>query len=92
LALLFTLIRHSNSTLITTLSRGLITANITVIMTIIITASTAPIPSIDEVDMDKAIVEAPAAVEEALIEDLVEVDSGIEPDINKGSDWNGIVT
>jgi len=86
LALLFALIRHSNSTLITTLSRSLITVNTTVIITIITTASTAPIPPIDKVDMDKAITEAPATIEEALIEDPVEVDSRIEPDINKGSD------
>ena len=86
MALLFALIRHSNSTLITTLSRSSITANITVIITIITTASTAPIPSIDKVGIDKAIIEAPATIEEALIEDLVEVDSGMEPDINKGSD------
>jgi len=62
-------------------------ANIMVIITIMIMASTVLIPFID-----KAIAEAPATAEEALIEDLVEVDSGIEPDINKGSDWNGIVT
>ena len=43
----------------------------------------------DEVGMDKAITEAPtiaeapATVEKAFIEDLAEVDSGIEPDINK---------
>ena len=92
MVLLFALVRHSNSTLITTLSRSLITANITVIMTIIITASTALIPPTDEVGIDKAIAEAPTTVEEALMEDLVEVDSGIEPDINKGSNWNSIVT
>jgi len=33
----------------------------------------------DEVGIDEAI------AEEALVEDLAEVDSGIEPDINKGS-------
>jgi hypothetical protein len=33
----------------------------------------------------KAIIEALATTEEALIEDLVEVDSRIEPDINKRS-------
>jgi len=64
----------------------LITANTTVIITIITTASTAPIPPMDKVSMDKAIAKAPATAEEALIEDLVEVDSGIKPDINKGSD------
>jgi hypothetical protein len=32
-----------------------------------------------------------AIAEEALVEDLVEVDSGIEPDINKGSGWTGTV-
>jgi len=37
------------------------------------------------VGIDKAIIEAPATIEEALIENPVEVDSGIEPDINKGS-------
>jgi hypothetical protein len=44
----------------------------------------------DKVGINKAVaaitdVEALATAEEALIEDLVEVDSGIEPDINKGS-------
>ena len=92
MALLFALIRYSNSTLITTLSRSSITVNTTVIITIIITASTAPIPPIDKVGIDKAIAEALATVEEALIEDLVEVDSRIELDINKESNWNGIVT
>ena len=72
---LFALIRHSNSTLITTLSRSSITANTIVI----ITANTRPIPPMDEVGIDEAI------AEEALVEDLAEVDSGIEPDINKGS-------
>jgi hypothetical protein len=38
-----------------------------------------PIPPIDEVGINKAI------AEEALIEDLAEVDSRIEPDINKRS-------
>jgi hypothetical protein len=33
-----------------------------------------------------------ALVKEALVEDLAEVDSGMEPDINKGSGWNGTVT
>jgi hypothetical protein len=84
LVLLFALIRHSNSTLITTLSRSLITANTTVITT----ASTALIAPIDEVGIDKAVaaiidVEALATAEEALVEDLVEVDSRMEPDINK---------
>ena len=37
----------------------------------------------DEVAIDKAIAEAPATAEEALIENLVEVDSRMEPDINK---------
>jgi len=63
-----------------------------VIITIITMASTVPIPSIDKVGINKAITEAPATVKEAIIEDPVEVDSRIEPDINKGSDWNGIVT
>ena len=59
------------------------------------TASTGPIAPIEEVDIDKAVVAitdredykaiAEATMEEALIEDLVEVDSGIEPDINKRS-------
>jgi hypothetical protein len=62
----------------------LITANITVITT----ASTIPIAPIDKVGIDKAVaaitdVEALATVEEALVEDLVEVNSGIELDINK---------
>ena len=39
----------------------------------------------DKVGIDKAI------KEEALIEDLAEVDSGMEPDINKGSSWTGTV-
>jgi hypothetical protein len=30
-----------------------------------------------------------AIAEEALVEDPAEVDSGIEPDINKGSSWSG---
>jgi hypothetical protein len=72
LAPLFALVRHGNFTLITTLSRSSITANIIVI----ITANTGPIPPTDEVGIDEAI------AEEALVEDLVEVDSGIEPDIN----------
>jgi hypothetical protein len=47
------------------------------------------------VGIDKAVaaitdVEALATVEEALIEDLVEVDSGMEPDINKL--YNSILT
>jgi len=59
------------------------------------TASTRPITSIEEVDIDKAMAAiidakdyeaiAEATTEEALIEDLAEVDSGIEPDINKRS-------
>jgi len=62
----------------------LITANTTVI----ITASTGPIAPTDEVGIDKAVaaiidVEALATAEEALVEDLVEVDSRMEPDINK---------
>ena len=81
---LFALIRHSNSTSITTLSRSLITANTTVITT----ASTALIAPTDEVGIDEAVAamidaEALATAEEALVEDLVEVDSGMEPDINK---------
>jgi len=58
-------------------------------------ASTRPITSIEEVDIDKAVAAiidiedykafAEATAEEALIEDLVEVDSGIELDINKRS-------
>jgi hypothetical protein len=70
----------------------LITANIIVI----ITASTALIAPMDKVGINKAVaaiidVEALATAEEALIENLVEVDSRIEPDINKGSSWTGIV-
>jgi hypothetical protein len=57
---------------------------------VIITASTRPITPTDKVSIDEAVVaridmEALATAEEALIEDLVEVDSEIEPDINKGS-------
>ena len=60
-------------------------------------ASTRSITPIEEVDMDKvvviiidvedhkAIIKALATTKEALIEDLVEVDSVIEPDINKRS-------
>jgi hypothetical protein len=59
-------------------------------MIVITTASTRPIAPMDEVSIDKAVaartdMEALATAEEALVEDLVEVDSGIEPDINKGS-------
>jgi hypothetical protein len=55
---------------------------------VIITASTRPITPIDKVGIDKAVaartdVKALATAEEALVEDLAEVDSGIEPDINK---------
>ena len=35
--------------------------------------------------------EALTTAEEALIEDLAEVDSGMEPDIDKGSSWTGTV-
>ena len=73
--------RHGNFTLTTTLSRSSITANTIVI----ITANTGPIPPTDEVGIDEAI------AEEALVEDPVEVDSGMEPDINKGSSWTGTV-
>jgi len=57
-------------------------------MTVIITASTALIAPMDEVGIDEAVAaiidaEALATAEEALVEDLVEVDSRIEPDINK---------
>jgi hypothetical protein len=60
-------------------------------------ASTRPIAPTEEVDIDKAvaaiidvedheaIAEALATVEEAPIEDLVEMDSEMEPDINKRS-------
>ena len=60
-------------------------------------ASTRPIAPIEEVDMDEAvaaiidiedyeaIMEALATAEEALVEDLAEVDSVIEPDIDKRS-------
>ena len=56
--------------------------------TVIITASTALIAPMDEVGIDEAVAaiidaEALATAEEALVEDLVEVDSRIEPDINK---------
>ena len=84
MAPLFTLIRYSNFTLITTLGKSLITVN----MTVITTASTRPIAPTDKVGMDKAVAaitdaEALATAEEALVEDLAEVDSGMEPDINK---------
>jgi len=64
--------------------RSSITAN-TIVIT---TASTALIAPIDEVGINKAVAaitdaEALATAEEALVEDLVEVDSGIEPDIDK---------
>ena len=64
--------RYSNFTLITTLSRSLITVNIIVI----ITASTRPIAPMDKVGMDKTVaartdVEALATAEEALIEGTV---------------------
>jgi hypothetical protein len=59
------------------------------------TASTRPIAPTEEVDIDKAVVAiidaedykaiAEATAEEALVEDLVEVDSRIELDINKRS-------
>ena len=32
-----------------------------------------------------------ALIEEALMEDLAEVDFGMEPDIDKGSNWTGII-
>ena len=54
-------------------------------MIVIIMANTRLILPMDEVGIDEAITEAPVTAEEALIEDLVEVDSRIEPDINKGS-------
>jgi hypothetical protein len=57
------------------------------------TASTRLIAPIEEVDIDKAVVAikdvedhkaiAEATAEEALVEDLVEVNSRIEPDIDK---------
>ena len=89
--------RYSNSTLITTLGRSLITAN-----TIVITmASTTLIAPTDKVGIDEAMAaitdtEALATVEEApmeeaLVEDLVEVDFGMEPDIDKGSNWTSTV-
>jgi len=59
------------------------------------TASTGPIAPIEEVDIDKAVVAiidvedhkaiAEATIKEALVKDLAEVNSGIEPDINKKS-------
>jgi len=66
------------------ITRSLTTANTTVI----IAASTALIAPMDKAGIDKAVAvitdaEALATAEEALIEDLVEVDSRIEPDINK---------
>jgi hypothetical protein len=72
LALLFTLIRHSNSTAITTLSRSLIIVNTTVI----ITANTRLIAFIDKVGINKAIaaktdIKALATTEEALMEGTV---------------------
>ena len=66
-----------------------------------IMASTVPIAPIDKVGIDEAVaamtdVEALATIEEApmeeaLMEDLAEVDSRMEPDINKGSNWTSIV-
>jgi hypothetical protein len=55
---------------------------------VITTASTRPIAPMDKVGIDKAIAartdaEALATAEEALMEDLAEVDSGMEPDIDK---------
>ncbi len=89
--------RHSNSTSITTLGRSLITVNTTVITT----ASTVLIAPTDEVGIDEAVaamidVEVlataeEALIEEALMEDLAEVDFGMEPDIDKGSNWTGII-
>jgi hypothetical protein len=58
------------------ITRSSITANTTVITT----ANTGPTPPMDEVGMDEAI------AEEALVEDPVEVNSRMEPDIDKGSD------
>src|SRR6266566_4555218 len=84
--------RYSN------LGRSLIMAN----MSVITMASTALIALMDKVGINKAVAamtdaEALATVEEApmeeaLVEDLVEVDFGMEPDIDKGSNWTGIVT
>jgi len=56
--------------------------------TVIITASTALIAPTDEVGIDKAVAaiidaEALATAEEALVEDLVEVDFEMELNINK---------
>jgi hypothetical protein len=64
--------RHSNFTVIITLSRSLIMVNIIVI----ITASIRPIAYTDEVGMDKAMaartdIEALATAEEALMEGTV---------------------
>jgi hypothetical protein len=56
------------------------------------------IAAMTDAEDHEAIAEAPtiakalATAEEALVEDLAEVDSGMEPDINNGSDWNGTVT
>jgi len=57
-------------------------------MIVIITANTAPIAPTDKVGIDEAVAamtdaEALATAEEALVEDPVEVNSGMEPDINK---------
>jgi hypothetical protein len=46
------------------------------------------VAAITDVEDHKAIAEATA--EEALVEDLAEVDSGIEPDINKRSTISAI--
>jgi hypothetical protein len=59
-------------------------------------ASTVLIAPTDKVGINEAMAaitdaEALTTAEEALIEDLAEVDSGMEPDINKGSSWTGTV-
>ena len=70
-------------------------------MIVMTTASTALIAPTDKVVIDKAVAAITdtealatteeALVEEALMEDLAEVDSRMEPDINKGSNWTSIV-
>jgi len=67
LAPLFALARHSNSTLVTTLGRSLITANTIAI----ITASTGPIAPIDKAIAVRIDAEALATAKEALVKGVV---------------------
>ena len=75
---------------------NIIRSSITVNTTVMTTASTALIAPTDEVGIDEAVAaitdaEALATAEEAPVEDPVEVDPGMEPDINKGRSWTGTV-